>query len=509
MQLIFYTQVLLHRTLDMSLVGARVAAIVFGLLLFFFARLRRGRPVRLSLSRTAAFHSVLLLVVSTYLLFVGFAGEGVRYLGPMFSRAVVLSFFLFGGVALFILILSESLRRKIKVFLHKHFYQQKYDYRLLWVAMTSRLGGVRDAGSLYSAIVDIYCQTFAVQSGALYLNRNGQGWLSVVTDNSEANMPERIELNGSLAMFLHKQEWVFNLRVNADEISSTDSQQLKKHDAQFVVPLFFDQELGGVVVLGRQINTSESFIYEDYDLMKIFARQAAAVLFNERLSYQLAIHTEMAAVGKVSAFVMHDLKNLGSNLSLVVENAQDLIHDSRFQQDMLKTLTNTVGRMNGLIGRLKNVGESNSLSCESYNLKQLVRETVDEIDSADVTCSGTDVDAVVDRSEIGKVITNLVLNGIEASSGEGNVQIETASEGGPLLVCRDEGCGMSDEFIASSLFRPFETTKKKGMGIGLYQCRQIVEAHGGRIEVASTIGKGSEFRVYLPPTVSTEVLSDG
>lgn len=509
MQLFYYSQGLLYSTIDMSLVPARTFTVVLGLMLFFYARLRRGHPLRLTLSRAAAFRSIVLLAVCGYLVFMGLAGEGLRYLGLSSNRALLFSFSLFVGVALCTLMLSESLRRKTKVFLHKHFYRQKYDYRVLWMEMSERLANARDIESRYAAIIEIYCQTFAIQSGALYLNRGGQDGLPVVAVHTGAQMPARIDTAGSLTRFLKSKRWVFNLQDNAGEISTVEVELLKQHEIQFVVPIFFDQELGGVVVLCRQINANEPVIYEDYDLMKIFGRQVAAVLINDRLSRQLADQREMAAVGKVSAFVMHDLKNLVSILSLVVENAQELIHDHRFQEDMLETLSNTVRQMNSLIGRLKHVGESSSLSCEPYNLKQLVLEMIDEIGSNGVTVSGESIDIEIDRSEIGKVITNLLLNGIEASNDNKNIQVEIGNKSGPLLVFRDEGCGMTDEFMAKNLFRPFETTKQNGLGIGLYQCRQIVEAHGGRIEAASAVGKGSEFRIYLPTRLTAEVLSDG
>lgn len=508
-QLIYYSQGLLFRTLDMSLVTVRSIVIVFGLLMFLYARLGRGRPERLTLSHTAAFRSVVLLAVSSYLIFVGLVGEGFRYLDPSTNRLFTIGLSLVGGVVLCSLLLSESLRRKTKVFLHKHFYQQKYDYRVLWMEMSERLALAKDVESRYEAVIEIYCQTFAIQGGALYLNRGGGDGLPVVAIHGDVDVPERINPVGSLAVFLQKTQWVFNFSENGDEISAADSTLLTQHDIQFVVPIFFGKELGGVVVLCRQINANEPVIYEDYDLMKIFGRQVAAVLVNDRLSRQLADQREMVAVGKVSSFVMHDLKNLVSILSLLTENAQELIQNRRFQDDMLVTLSNTVRQMNNLIGRLKHVGESDHLSYGLYDLKKLVIETIDNLGIDGIMVSGEIIDVEIDRNEISKVITNLVLNGIEASNGETNVQFEIGDHNGPFLICRDEGRGMSDAFMSSSLFRPFETTKENGLGIGLYHCRQIVEAHGGRIEVDSTVGKGSEFRVYLPSTLNGKVESNG
>jgi len=500
MQILYFSQGLLYRTLDMSLITARTTAVAFGVLLFLYSRLRRGRPARLTLSRAAAFRSIVLITVSCYLLFLGLVGEGLRYLGPSSGRAFFYGISLIAGVALCTLLLSDTLRRKTMVFLHKHFHRQKYDYRVLWMQMTDRLGAARDAETLSTAILEMYCQTFAISGGALYLYRDKEAGMTIESIYAGFDAPGQFDPEQSLAEFLTSKQWVFNISENSSELRPVDLAQLKGHEVHFVVPLFFEQRLGGVVVLGRQINPEEPAIYEDYDLMKIFGRQAAAALYNQLLSKQLSEQREMAAVGKVSAFVMHDLKNLVSNLSLVVENARELIHNPCFQKDMLETLWKTVQRMNGLIGRLKNVGETNLMQLELCNLKHLVVETVHGIGTNTVEVYGDDVDALIDRSEIGKVITNLVLNGLEASNGNRTVEVEIGRDVGPMIICRDQGCGMSGEFIVSNLFRPFETTKKKGLGIGLYQCRQIVEAHGGRMEVVSTIGKGSEFKVYLPPT---------
>lgn len=428
----------------------------------------------------------------------GLAGEGLRYLGPSSNRALLFTIALVAGVALSSIFLSESLRRKTKVFLHKNFYRQKYDYRILWMEMSARLGTAKDIESRYQAILETYCQTFAISYGAIYLNRGDQEGLPLVSIHGDTEVPERIDHNGSLAHFLKSTKWVFNLRENSEMIATAEAELLKKHSIQFVVPIFFDEELGGVVVLCRQININEPIIYEDYDLMKIFGRQIATILFNDRLSRQLIDQREMVAVGKVSTFVMHDLKNLVSILSLVVENAKELIHNQKFQKDMLETLANTVSHMNSLIGKLKHVGGSSPLTCGTYDLKQLAEETVDNIGNDRVTISGDNVSVKVDRHEISKVITNLILNAIEASNAESEIQIEINHGPEPFLVCRDQGSGMSEDFMTTNLFRPFETTKRSGLGVGLYHCRQIVDAHGGRIEVTSDVGIGSEFKVYLP-----------
>ncbi len=504
-QTLYFSQGVVYRTIDMSLLPVRSAAIVIGLFLFMYARRTKKRRARLQLSQAASFRSVVLLVVSAYLVVLGLAGEGMRYLGVHSSRLILLLLALCGGVVICILVLSETLRRKTRVFLHKHFLRQKYDYRNLWLEMTAQLGGARSVEALHTAMLDMYCRTFSLTWGALYLDRGAHDSLCLEKSTGTLGMLSRFDESGSLRQMLMKRDWVLNLAEKTEGVDSATMNQLAHVDTRFVVPLWFDAGLGGVILLGRPSNSSEVFGYEDYDLMKIMGRQAAALLYNDRLARQVTDQREMAAVGRISAFVMHDLKNLVANVSLVVENARELISDRRFQVDMLETLTNTVGRMKGLIGRLKNVGLANELALEQCNLKRLVHETVSDMGKCAVTVSGEDVEVLVDREEIGKVITNLVMNGLEATGDARSVVIEVHGEPWPMLVCRDQGEGMSTDFISADLFKPFSSTKKQGLGIGLFQSRQIVEAHGGRIEVDSVIGQGSEFKVHFPPLATHEL----
>jgi len=209
----------------------------------------------------------------------------------------------------------------------------------------------------------------------------------------------------------------------------------------------------------------------------------------------------MAAIGKVSSFVMHDLKNLVSALSLMLQNGKEYIEVPEFQKDLLDSLGNTVTKMNNLISRLKQIPEKVSLQCSHVDLLQLATETAMMVKGGELLVSGEQVIAEVDREEIQKVALNLMLNAIEATEGKHPVTVEVGMAESPYLLVKDEGCGIPGDFLRNSLFTPFKSTKKKGLGIGLYQCKKIVEAHGGKIEVISELHKGSEFKVWLPKAV--------
>jgi signal transduction histidine kinase len=177
------------------------------------------------------------------------------------------------------------------------------------------------------------------------------------------------------------------------------------------------------------------------------------------------------------------------------------MEEPEFQKDLLESLDSTVSKMNNLISRLKHLPEKLSLQLAPVDLLQLARETVTIVKKGDLQVSGEPVIAEVDREEIQKVALNLMLNAIEASEVGNPVTVEVGMAESPYLRVKDQGSGIPEDFLRNSLFVPFKSTKKRGLGIGLYQCKKIVEAHGGKIDVISQVDRGSEFTVWLPKAV--------
>ena len=165
---------------------------------------------------------------------------------------------------------------------------------------------------------------------------------------------------------------------------------------------------------------------------------------------------------------------------------------------MVDSLGSTVGKMKILIAQLKGLPERQTLKRTSTGLLTLARESTRLLGQERLTFDGDDAVVEVDAEEMGKVVLNLCLNALEASPDGTPVRVRAGVAPEPFLRVTDQGAGISAEFIRNGLFEPFKSTKAKGMGIGLYQCKQIVEAHGGRIEVKSVPGEGSEFIVWLP-----------
>lgn len=497
MYLVYYSQGLLHRTLDMNLMPSRSAALALAAGLIAWSRLRgRGREGRIAVAPAVAFRSVVVLAVAVYLIGLGLLGEGMRYMGDAFPRTFVLLFGLAGGVGVVTALLSETIRRKVKVSLHKSFYRHKYDYRAQWLAFARRLSSVRAAGDLHGAVLAFYCETFALRGAALYL-REGDVFRAVAAHEMAAP-EESFGTDTPLVRFFDAKWWIFASRDDVPPVHAAHGPFLTRHGVSFVVPLQFEERLEGFIVLGAPINRSESFTYEDFDLMKMIAGHATSAVLSLRLTAQLSDARELAALGKVSAFVLHDLKNLVSGLGLMAENARDFIADPEFQADLLEDLDGTVRKMKGLMTRLRNLEEKVDLDLRKCDLLEVVREGAKTAGNGPVTVRGESVTAVIDPVEIEKVALNLILNALEATEWKGPVAVEVGCTGRSFIRVRDQGEGMGEEFIRTRLFKPFQTTKKKGFGIGLWQCRNIVEGHGGTIEVRSKPGEGTEFTVWLP-----------
>jgi len=496
MSVFYYSQGLLYRSLDMSLLQARSLAMVIGVSLMLFSRIRRGIPTGLQVSKTLAYRSIVIVAVGIYLIGLGLAGEGMRYLGVSSQRTIFAAIALLGGIALCVVLLSETLRRKARVFLHKNFYKAKYDYRKHWLDFTKELTSARDEHALHLAILVSFCGAFSIRGATLFLQDSESGNFRC-TAVHELPLLGDIQKGNPLVNYLEKHRWVY-CREEEHALLSDNPDDMPPGEIHFGVPLLFEETLEGFILLGPPMDPGEMFIYEDLDLMKVMARQATSALLNLKFAEQLSTAREMAAIGKVSAFVMHDLKNSVSNLAMVVENARNYMDDPAFQKDMLETLDNTVAKMKGLIARLRNLEEKAELKLEECDLAALVAESAEVLPKRSITLSGGPVLCAVDRVEMGKVVLNLVLNALDATAGEGPVHLEVGADGMAYIRCRDQGCGMAEKFLRERLFKPFETTKQKGFGIGLYQCRQIVEAHGGRIEVRSAPEQGAEFTVYLP-----------
>jgi putative PEP-CTERM system histidine kinase len=262
-----------------------------------------------------------------------------------------------------------------------------------------------------------------------------------------------------------------------------------------------DQSLG-VLVLADRVNGAQ-YTGEQLQLLQCIADQMTSVLLNLRLANEVARSREMDAFRTMSAFFVHDLKNTAASLNLMLKNLPVHFDDPEFRDDTLRGIANSARRIDMMIARLSALRQRPAFHPVEADLNQLVSEVLDRLDGSSHTELTKELHAVprilADREQIQSAVTNLVLNARDALGPGGGIYVRTEQVADSvLLTVMDNGCGMSEAFLKDCLFRPFQSTKKEGLGIGMFQARLIAEAHGGRIRVQSEPGKGSTFQVSLP-----------
>ncbi|MDA8090461.1 MAG: PEP-CTERM system histidine kinase PrsK [Nitrospiraceae bacterium] len=510
MLIFYYSQGLLYHVINMNLEPARSGVFIISSLLILYSRLFHGKSARIKVSRYILYRSVSALVVGGYLVGLGLIGEGIRYFGITFGEGAEVFAVFAAGILVAFLFLSKRFRMEVKVFVIKNFLASKHDYRTVWLDFTGWLAKCRTIGQVENATLSIFIDTFFLKGAALYYNSPDRD-AHVFSAGRGITTAKELRISSGLLSYLLDKKRVLDPADGEYLPTGEEGAFFKGVGRCLLVPLAANGDLEGFILLGRE-GSREKLIYEDFDLMKNLAKQASLALRMFRLSEELAQARSMAAVTKMTSFVVHDLKNMASSLSLLVENSGEHISDPDFQGDMVLTTQKTLSKMLELIRRLRSVPGELVLNAQPTDLYELVRETVAEIPKAKgrafLSGDGTGAVSMADREEMKKVVINLLFNSMEATGAEGNICVETGRDGNDVFIrTRDEGCGMSEEFIRTGLFRPFTTTKEKGLGIGLFQCKQIIEAHGGRIEVESEPGKGSVFTVYLPALEYGPVLS--
>ena len=489
---------LLYRTIDLTLTPARQTGSIIGLVLLLYSTLYRGSEKPVVVSKRLASTSLVLFGTGIYLLFIGALGVAINLTDRSTSRAMLLAVGIVTGIGLLVLLLSERFRRRFTRILQLYFYKEKYDYRIQWLANTKRLSSARTREDLYQNVLLGMCETFGMGGGILYLPESGGIDLIPVQAWEVREHLPRLPLQEYILSAVRNGQPVIDLNRGLGVFDDAARDFYAKIAARFLVPLMRESNLDGLILLASPIDVKEIYTAEDYDLMEALASQANSVILNYRLADLLSQARDMEVFGKISAFIVHDLKNLVYPLSLLVDNAKHYIANPEFQQDLLKSLGNTVTKMHALITQLRQLPRRDMLRLENIELGQLVRDTFRHVPIDHLVITGPAVQVRIDPGQIQKVIFNLVRNAREASPAGQPITIEIGLDQQPFFRVSDSGCGMTERFIAEDLFQAFRTTKTNGIGIGLYQCRHIVEAHGGTIEVASTPGRGSVFTVRLP-----------
>ena len=502
-----FSHTLMFGAFDVDVLAARALVHAASTPLLLMASRRDARWLsRVQVSKTAAFYSASLLLVGAYLLFVASVGYYVRFFGGTWGGAFQVALLAAALVLLSLLVLSGALRARLRVFLNKHFFSYRYDYRLEWLRFTATLssrGVPEDVGQL---VLRGLADMVECPSGSLWFKSLGD---AQYVQTAHWNMPvtaQREDLDSGFCQFLRQREWIIDLaatRSGSDQhgaAAQTPDWLLAMPSAWLVVPLLVGDELLGFVVLGQPRTTIE-LDWEVRDLLKTAARQAAVFLAQMHATESLLEVRKFDAFNRMSAFVVHDLKNIVTQLALMLKNAERHQHNPEFQQDMLITVENSLDKMRQLMLQLRE-GERPAGHASGVELAPLLQRIEQSVRQRGRQLELELADRVATRGHaerLERVIGHIVQNALDATPITGRVWVRLSqSVGRAMLVVGDTGVGMSQDFVQSRLFRPFSSTKSSGMGIGSYESFQYVKELGGSIDVKSELGQGTVMTLLLP-----------
>ncbi len=505
------SQALLFSGEDLALTNVETGALLIGCTLIAVAYVRRGfGELDIYPSRAVLQTSLTLLLVGSYLFIIGVFGQIAARIGGWENFQLQAFVVLLGMAILAVLLLSNRLRQRIGRFVSRHFKRPQHDFRKIWTRFTQSMASVLDESSLCTAAARLISETFNVLSVTIWrFDRQQRLTFAASTFQSESEISEEarnipgLDLNQTSLDRLSrpfdleraKDDWAKSLR----QISST---QFRDGGSRICVPLLAGDRRMGIAILADRVG-GLPFTLEELDLLKCIGDQVAASLLNIRLTKELMLGKELEAFQTISAFFIHDLKNAASTLSLMLQNLPMHFDDPSFRADALRGIGSTVDRINHLISRVGVLRHKLDLKPAELDLNRLITEELEnlsDLSQIEVVAKLHPLPKLeADREQLRSVVTNLLLNARDAVGKGGQVTVETSQSNGWIaLSIADNGCGMSPAFLRDYLFRPFQTTKRKGLGIGMFQAKMIVEAHRGTIRVQSEVGSGTTFQVMLP-----------
>jgi putative PEP-CTERM system histidine kinase len=504
-----YSEAMLFSAFDKAVWNARglINALLVPLIWVSLKR-RIQTDLKVAISHRMAFHTVSLLGTGVYLMLMAAAGYYIRLVGGDWGH-ILQTVFLFGAVLLLLLVVSSgTVRARLRVFLSKHFFRYRYDYREEWLRFTSLLTEGEPGSQLYERALHAVAHLVDSTGAGLWL-RQDHGPYRRVAEWNFATVDGQVEGHDPFVRFMESRNWVLDLNECRQQPEQLEGAALpdwlkNSREAWLAIPLLWHDHMLGFMVLGPSLG-QVGFNWEVSDLLKTAARQAAAHLAQAQAAEALTVARQFESFNRAAAFVVHDIKNLVAQLSLLLANAEKHRHNPEFQEDMLATIESSVARMNRMLTKLRD--EPSHSRTSEVSLDALLQDVIRSKSAyslkptLDIHTPGMRVRAEPER--LARVIGHIVQNAIEATPFTGKVGVTLSREGEWAVIdVVDTGSGMDDEFIRERLFRPFASTKGTGMGIGAYECREYIQELGGNILVESRVGpgprQGTRFTIRLP-----------
>ncbi len=503
------TDLLLYRAWHPEIAWLSGMVSVVACLLIGYGLLRRPlRDVQIYVSRRILSGSLTFLIVGSGLVLTGLVAEIIRYADIPGNVSLSILFIFISVLGLVLALSAHNVRLALGRFVERHFFPHTYDYRVHWMEVTEAIGGPGTPEQIAERVMQVLRGIWGPRTISIWVTMDWERdtWMRIGIYPVH-EIPSRLDGIGQVKVWLEAQS--APLVVHTERLDSPGQERippvlgpfLQAERTVLVIPLKAGPQAIGWITLGPK-SGGRPYDQQDLELIRSIAAHVTDRLQHLLLAEKLTMSREMEAFYEYTTFFLHDLKNFTSSLSLIVQNAERRGGDPEFQRAAMETVRATVQKMTSLIGKLTVLSRDPQPKRVSLDVNSIAAEVVKGFDrdaGARIVFETRPVPAVgADAEQLQQVLLNLVLNAREAMGADGTITIRTESDNATVtLSVEDNGCGMDHETIAK-LFRPFRTAKGRGLGIGLYQCRKIVEAHQGRLEVDSVPGKGSRFIIRLP-----------
>ncbi len=507
------SQSMLYGSLDYRLDILNSIGLGLGALLILRSLFRKGNfELEIYPSQAVLQNSFTILIAGLYLFSVGVLAKIVKYIGgdvafPLKALGLLIALILLG-----LLLQSDQFRLRTRQFVSRHFNRPMYDYRDTWRRFSEELSVQIEPREISNSLAKLISKTFEILSVSVWLfDHSDRLELMASTVSSKAEA-DRLSF-GNDSMTKMREDFVNSAdHVNLDSKSSGWAKELAKENpkqfpekggSRIAIPISSKDSLEGVIVLRDRVS-GIPFSTQEYDILSSVSSHAAACLQNASLSQKVLESKELEAFQTMATFFVHDLKNAASTINLMVKNLPKHWDNEEFRQDALRGISKTGQRIDNIIGKLSSIQNSLSLSLAEYELNPVIKKHIAKCAIPDniqleLKLYEPSPKTKLDEQLIGNVIENLIMNSIQAIDKKGNIEVETSENERELTISiTDNGNGMTEEFLNESLFKPFKTTKRTGLGIGMFQSKMIVEAHEGIITVESELGKGTTFCIKLP-----------
>jgi putative PEP-CTERM system histidine kinase len=501
-----YTITCLTSQWPAELLATRGAAMALLAPVFVMAS-RRNSDWRLRLSRSVAFQSVSLFAIGGYLLMMVLLATAVELVGGTYARLAQITLIFGMSTAALLILPSGRFKAWLNVVIAKNFFKHRYDYRSEWMRFADTIGfPSKEAAPFYERVIKSLADIFESPGGLLMVpDEQGRLTLQARWNWATAQVPA----NGVTSQTMPFFESTGHILSMDDVRSGTDERcdpravpqwLYDEESAWAVVPLVHFGKLAGLAILSRP-RMKRKLDWEDLDMLRVVGRQVASYLAEATSHEALAEARQFEQFNRRFAFVMHDIKNLVSQLSILARNSEKHANNPEFQADMVETLKSSVDKMNDLLARLSQHNKTKHAAPEPIDIGEAVMNAVHSkrlIYPIEADLSSGML-AVADPARVETIIGHLVQNAIEATTDGAPVKITCRPHGNDIAInITDSGVGMTEAFMSNQLFKPFESTKQGGFGIGAYEARALAQSMDGQLRVDSRIGKGTSFTLLLP-----------